>query len=526
MKRKVVMLFRALVYALLGAFVVSCGEHEIKKVNVDNSFAISLFADTIVIGDLISRVDSSFYQFIKVSENGDIYAYYADSVNDAVKAQDVFSQIPDVNFDAVQKFDMPEIPTPPVPIPYSYTFDELFSMPFSYDGYSITSVVVKEGDINIDMKTDMNFIDTLVLFTNNIVLENGKPLEIMLLMDKDVQKVNIPLAKCRVVPIDGKLSFGAKIAAMIEQGVGGEYSFDVDGSINNLDFLSIDGSIDDMNFDFVGSQPISFGFKNLVGDFKLVTPDFNIKYHNSFGFKAEGVINELYLTSSDGSKTELKQNDKIYIELHNTYDGYDVISDLDDQLVEQIDVLGDYSLITFNGDITVGCDELKDYLISDNSHIDVIADLTLPLKFNINELCFRDTIDFDINLSDEDMEVEGVNIQDVVDELEFKLLFKNKLPFQITPQVYMMYQDYIIDSLFVGNTVVHGCFDGIQTEDVLTIIVSEDKLNSVQLADKLCIDLKLSSLGNTIIMNTNDYFDLRIGIKTKTTEINVENINF
>ena len=35
-----------------------------------------------------------------------------------------------------------------------------------------------------------------------------------------------------------------------------------------------------------------------------------------------------------------------------------------------------------------------------------------------------------------------------------------------------------------------------------------------------------SSLGNTVSINTNDYFNLRIGLKTKTSEINMEGLNF
>ena len=98
MKRKVITLFRAFVYALLSVSIISCGDHEIKKVEMNNQFAISLFADTITIGDLMERVDSSFYQFIKVLDNGDIYAYYADSVNNAVKADDVFWLVIAVNY--------------------------------------------------------------------------------------------------------------------------------------------------------------------------------------------------------------------------------------------------------------------------------------------------------------------------------------------------------------------------------------------------------------------------------------------
>lgn len=525
MGKKINVLSRALVYALIVCSFISCGGNKVKKVNVDNQMAVSLFADTITIGSLMSRLDSSFYQYIKVADNGDIYAYFADSVENAVKSEDVFGQIPDVSFNMVETFPIENIPAPPVPIITSYTMDELFTMPFSYDGYQITSVNIKDGEINIKLSTDMNFVDTLILFTQNIILENGQPLEIEMLMKDDVQNINIPLRNCKVIPNDGNIVFSATLAVCITESIGGDYNFDISGAIENLEFKTIDGAIDNMYFDFIGSQPISFGFANLDGDFKLLTPEFNIKYHNSFGFKAEGLINELYLTSVDGSVTDLKRNESIYIELHNTDGGYETISDLDDQLTEKIDVLGNYNLITFDGNIVVGCDELEDYLISDESHIDIIADLTLPLKFNIEELRYRDTMDFNLDFSDEDLEVEGVNVNDVFDEIEFKLAFKNKMPFQITPQIYMAYDNYIIDSLFSGNTVIHGCFDGTLTEDVLTVTIAESKLDNVRLANKLYIDLKLSSLSNDVVMNTNDYFDLKLGVKTKTSEINLENLN-
>ena len=92
--------------------------------------------------------------------------------------------------------------------------------------------------------------------------------------------------------------------------------------------------------------------------------------------------------------------------------------------------------------------------------------------------------------------------------------------------MYMLQNGTVIDSLFNCDACVHGYFGGDLVEDIITVSVVEEKLDNVQLADQLMMKIYFSSFGNTVMINTNDYFNLRIGLKTKTSEINMEDLNF
>ena len=172
----------------------------------------------------------------------------------------------------------------------------------------------------------------------------------------------------------------------------------------------------------------------------------------------------------------------------------------------------------------MGSENVSSDMITDDSHIDVIADLALPLEFNIDNLAYVDTLDFSLDLGSENE--DGFHVEDVFDELEFKFVFENDLPIEIKPQMYIMENGAVIDSLFDGAACIHGNFDGQLVEDVIVVKVVDEKLQNVQLADKLLLNIRLSSHGNNVVINANDFFNLRIGLKTKTTEIYTEDLNF
>ena len=136
---------------------------------------------------------------------------------------------------------------------------------------------------------------------------------------------------------------------------------------------------------------------------------------------------------------------------------------------------------------------------------------------------------FDFNLDlDSEENSESMQLANVLDELEFKFVFNNTIPVQIRPQLYVLENGNVIDSLFDNEACIHGKFDNSNSipEDILIVKVTGKKLENVQLADQLMLDITLSTEGERIVLNTNDYFDIRIGLKTKTSEINLNELNF
>ena len=529
--KKISMLLRAMMMALVLGLFFSCDNDGVKRIEVDNQIALSLFADTVRMGDLLNSLDSTASSFLRVSEEGEMFIYFVDSVKNAVHASDIMSGLQDFSFSAGSEIELPTIPPSPVPVPMELPFDDFASIPFEYEGYEINSVVLSSGRLYLNLSTNLSLINTVKLSTNDIRMQDGSGLEVTVDLTQGGNSViDIDLTNCEVVPLNNAITFSALVVVTLsDQGLGGVYNFDLNGNISDVEFNSLDGAIQDTRFDFIGSHEFQINFPNLSGDLKIATPEFSVKYVNSFGFSADGFIDSLYLTDSNGNDySMIKDWNEVELSLESTGNSYGLITDLDEELVDEIDILKDYSTITFNGNIVMGCDNVSGSMIDENSHIDVIADFALPLEFNIEDLLYTYAMPFNLSLSLDSAENEqsSFGVENVFDELEFKFVFENALPVQIIPQMYMLQNGAVIDSLFSNNAFIHGNFGGELIEDIVTVTIAENKLHNAQLADQLLMKVRFSSLGNTVSINTNDYFNLRIGLKTRTSEINMEGLNF
>lgn len=530
MKKITAIHLRALCLALVVVLFFSCQKNDIKKVEIDNQFAISLFSDTVRIGDLIGGMDSIMSDYIQVSEDGIIHVCYSDSIINAVVASDILSALDDLTFESSNQFELPVLPPSPVPVPIELPLDNLFSVPFEYDGYVINFVEIKTGKIFFNISTNFTLLEELSLVTDNIKLADGSSLELNINVDDNgMQTVEINLAECEIIPVDGNIVFSGNIKATYSsEGIGGTYNFVMNGGLSDIQFKSIDGAIPATTFEFMANNEISLNFPNLYGDLKVQTPEFSIKYINSFGFTADAFIDSLYLSDCDGNLTSLMEDwEQLEIILNSTGEDYGLIDEIDDALIDEINILDDYNNLTFKGTVILDCDEVAANMITDESHIDIIGNVALPLEFDIQSLSYIDTLDFNLSLGEqENGDTQSIHVEDIFDELEFKFVFENALPIQIKPQMYILENGTVIDSLFDGNTFVHACFDGSPVEDILVINVTDEKLINVQRANQLMLNINLSSLGNNVVINTDDYFNLRLGLKTKTTEIYVDDFNF
>lgn len=540
MRKNLSLFNKVLAVVLVICIAASCKKEKVDKVNIDNQFAISLFADTIRLGNLLESMDSTTSDYIRINEDGTICAYYSDSIKNAVVASDILSGLDDVSFQVDNiEFEIPDVPElPDIPDIPDYEIDTIFEVtgikiPFEYEGYEINQVVLKNGKIDMDVACNFDYVKQVKLSTENIKLSNGDDFSIDINFENSNQQyVSLDLTDCTIIPIDGGIDFTFLVNVVVSlddlQGMGGTYTFDLEGSIRDVEFKSIDGTIQDTRFDFKTSQELSLSFPNLYGDMSLATPEFSFTYINSFGFEATGRVDSLYLTDASGNMTSIfKDWNDVEFTMHPTADGYGVIDDIDEQMIDYLNLLDDYKSFNFSGNVVMGCDNVADHMITDDSHIDIIADLVLPLEFSIENLVFIDTLDFNLNLgSAENGESdESLHIENIFDELEFKFMFDNALPIQLKPQAYILVNDNVIDSLFDGEIVEKGCVDT-PVQSVLCAHVTDDRLINLQKSNKLILNIGLSSLGENVTLNSNDYFNLRIGLKTKTSEIYMEDLNF
>lgn len=518
MRKLVRVLFHLMIVGCIVSFT-SCKQNNVKKVELDNSFAISLFLDTIEFEKLLNTMDPIVSEWINVDQNGDLYAYYADSVMNIITGESMLGEIDDLTFDVNSEFEIPNVPASPMPVPLDWTFEDLLTIPFAVEGYSIKSVVLKSGKMSFELLTDLSVVETIELETENIKLPDGSNLTISIDVKNDDADVNVNLKKCKIIPKNNEIKFTAKVSSVIsDEPVGGDYNFFLKGGITDLQFESIDGSIEDMVIDFADVHDINFGINNVQGDFKISKPIIDINYVNTFGFEASCVVDSLYFTTIENNSISLIDDwESVDLTLAPTSETYESASDFSKQIVKEISLLENYKQLRFSGDIVMTCDEVEEDMLASDSHIDVVAAVKMPMEFKMNELLYLDTIDFSLSLSDEDSDM--FILENPFDELEFKFIIENGLPIQVKPNLYMSSNGVVIDSIFEDAACINGCFDGNPVEDVLLISIKDDKIENLLSSDQLILDLRFSTKGNMAVMNVKDNVKLRIGLKTKTTEL-------
>lgn len=302
---------------------------------------------------------------------------------------------------------------------------------------------------------------------------------------------------------------------------GGEISIYFSDTINNAitaeDILS-----GNTEFVFATTEEFNVNFPNLSGELDISKPELIFSYINTFDFEATGIIDSVFLTNASENEISLiKDWSVIERPLPPTANTSVELADIEDYIVDEVSLMDEYKTVTFSGDIIVDGNNIDYNTVSDDDHIDFISEIILPLDFVIEDLVFNDVYDFSIN-TENDEDSENINIDGNFDELEFKFVCVNTLPIQVKPQLYILQNDSVIDSMFVDDSYIHAGTPENPTEDVIIVNIVDEKLERIRQADQVVLNVVLSSLGNNVVINANDYFFLRVGLTTKTSEISID----
>ncbi|PSR04131.1 MAG: hypothetical protein BRD50_04435 [Bacteroidetes bacterium SW_11_45_7] len=126
-----------------------------------------------------------------------------------------------------------------------------------------------------------------------------------------------------------------------------------------------------------------------------------------------------------------------------------------------------------------------------DSQFDVNVDVELPLQARLKDLFLRDTTDFNIGLTDQEIK----NIE----KGELNLIAYNHFPYDVDVQLYLYDNMFNLkDSLFLENTIASGRFNDScrvvgDQRTVLTSKVDNDRLKQLQKAEKAIVQVGFSN---------------------------------
>ena len=508
MRRLFKITITTILVALVALTTASCKKQEVKKIAVDNHFAIAIFNDTITIRELVNDLDSTCNSWMRV-RNDSIFAYYADSVNGVLRASDLLDAgIEDISFTTTTAFTMPAF-EPTNSHDTVIDVDRFMTVPFNYDGFSIDSVILRHGLMAFDFNVmpTIECLRRIELYSNHMLTPDGHPLVIPIDYPRRGNTIN--LADFRVIPEEDTVAFGARITLHLDSGTypGGVYDCAASGGLINVGFKTVYALVTKtLDSIFNDQTDIDFGINGLSGSAHLPVPKIHVTYRNTFGMTADGDINKLqFFNGRTGLVTDLLVADHVDVDFYPTNGQYRHFTLTG--FTDQIDALAGYTRLDFDGRVTMAMAG-EHISISDTSSLDVIADIEMPLSFRITDLRYIDTININFG--------EGVDIDDYFDEIKFFVDYDNKVPLEVRLQGLFMRDGHVIDSLFdSGGTILYN------EPSTVSCVVTDRRLNNVMRANQMILRLGVDTefQDDPVIIRESNTIALRLRMLTKTSEI-------
>ena len=516
MKNRFTRIIPILLVSLVLIFAISCKKKNVKKIAVDNQFAISLFSDSMSMMDVLGLMDSTTNQWLRVKPDGSIWAYYDNRMDSVIKASDLLGEIEDMTIEPTTTTF--SLPTTPKSFIDTLRVDKFASFPVNFAGFEIVSVEMRTGMLgfSIELNEQIDMLKTIIITTNSIILQNGEPLSLNLEMTGTSASDAVDLANCILIPDENNsVSFSAAIVMDIDPMTytGGDYECTISGGITDVGFKTVHGIINkSLNQVFDNSLEINFGINGVDGDLFLPIPNVNLIYNNTFGLGTECKINKLRLVNaSTGVEANLLGDgvDSIMVDVYPT--GVDTVYHTITGFNQAVNIMEHYSNFEFKGGIDMLFDENGQVSVSDTSVISVIGNVEMQMKCQISDLKYCDTLD--VNLGGDMPE------NNYFSEIDFFIDADSKIKLDMDLQLlFLNDNNVVVDSLFDGQHTINY-----NEANTLETIITNERIDRIMNAKKIVMRITISTDNHEMVeFNVADRLALRVRMLTKASEISME----
>lgn len=453
---------------LLGIILSSCikDDFELKKMakpEYNPNLAAPLINCELTFRDLLNETNNT--TLIHEDALGLVELTYTSDVL-SKKAEDLFT-IPVQNFNFAKSFNSPTlsgpwntIPAgtalPPVDMSQSYKFT-------TNNGGKYDSIIVKTGNFNINMMTDLNQnADILITIPELTLNEDTFKTTIHYVYNaaNNPQTVirSFNITNYKIALTNDSLHF--KIRATLYK-TGNNPLFPTfvcvfNQTFSNLKYKKIVGYLGQQTID-INKDTIDLGvFSNTTnGSFSFANPKIKLYLHNSFGIPINITFDTLRAVSvAKNQFTDVKDLSGMPISHDMLYPGINeigkikedsiVLSKLNSNIPTALSILPNQFIYAITGKMNPNGNQGKN-IILDTSTFKVDVAIELPFYGRASGIVFQKSFDFSFSEADQ------------LDWIKFKLNMNNWFPVATNIQLYFQDENgKTLDSLFHNNTEVIG----------------------------------------------------------------------
>lgn len=325
---------------------------------------------------------------------------------------------------------------------YTYTFSE--NIKLDMGGMIVDSVLMKSGSLVININSNLNFPYTLTLKSDYVLDENKQKLDMTQNPLSGGTSFTIDLRDKEIIMPYGQNSIPVSFDVELRPGssaVNFPYRFDVNNSLPSCSFYWLHGQPITKEEYLSQNLMMQFIAEKSILKLKAHKAKINLEVKNNVGMPLSLKVDSLILCNDA---------DKFYVPLINitelltagypavkgeyktTYRSFDIENFTFDNKNTYIQFRGT-GILNHNG-----IDGNK-YFITDSSRYRVHARVEVPLKIDLHQFSYLDTIPFSM---------DSLNVEQLESAL-FRIHITNSFAFGIRSQVYFLNNTYqVVDSLF------------------------------------------------------------------------------
>ncbi len=402
-----------------------------------------------------------------------------------------------------------------------------FDFPIPYDqsgGVELTSVVFKAGSLDLDISSTFRHVGQVTLSIPSLTDASGTPFSTTLNFDgtssvpatdansNDLQGYTLALAPGNMIDADLNLQMTNS----------GNSTFTTDQlqlniALNNADYSLLEGDFKNFILDFPKDSVLMRVFGNFDGGtFTLTNPTVTFNVSNSFGVPFQCDFQELFTENvNTGETRDLLVNAETQtfnVDAAETPGTTNVSSlefnnaNTNGAMSDVIEPTPKFVIYDIEGTSNPGSPTGNQNFITDESRIDVVADVLLPLE-GFGELTLSDTLSYDEFLSPEEA--------DRIESLLLRINVDNGFPLDGEMEAYVGNFNEttgVLDTLFTllgGDEPQMVLESGIVDPQTFKVSSSTAVTTDLELSREALNDegetinqVKLLSEGNRIIITT------------------------
>lgn len=499
----------------VGVVVNSCNKHafdfsRMDSVDAEGSWGIPLVNAQLSIEDILNMAED--LTFIQTGQDGTLELTYQMEIDSVIKSDrllgafkdrvietskthiingNVFPNLPQMQFDLLHDTVTLDLPNDEVELEYGKVKSGELTMTLTHD-IPIDFVVELYSSQLLD-QTGQAFHDTFNIpayQTNTIHLDlGGMAIVPKAENDMDVYVRLHAISSGQPVSESPTIQYTIRLEdIVIEELRGRFFSFDVDVN-EGLDF------------------DLGFLAERLGGSITLFNPQVDCQILNDFPIGANLVINEAALTGPGMMHSPLLTNTPVTVQIpaHTT----DFVP-VNIPIAQSLYLNTRMNRIQLAGKAILNPDGMNTPVldIREGQFISIKFSVSLPLKVRMDDITFKDTLDFG-----------GAEIPnlDGISNILIRAHFENQLPLNMSMQAYFYDSRtrLVRDSLFTSPLELIGCYNENMPSVSDTYVAKDDiaQIRRMLNCDKIILKAKIDTDDQQVAIRSDQKLKVRLGIK-------------